>query len=332
MSYSNYPSAERTPDQQPVKPAPKDNRKAIYAVLIVALLGTWGYIIYDKSKSNQEMNQLQAYSAKVDSSYSNVQREYEDALARMDSLTGDNTAIKGQLSERTAEIDKLKTEINGLLKDRKNLGAARAKIAELNAKISDLVAEVERLKEENGMLTNANQQLTTERDTLSAQKSMREQELMASQTENARVTDLASTLHISNINIAAIDVKGDNKEKVTDKAKKADLLRVSFQVDENRVAASGQKEFYVIVTGPDGKVVSIPAYGSGTFTTRDEGEKAFTSKVNVDYQQGVKAPASFDWKQDGKYAVGDYKIEIYQNGFKIAETTKTLKKNGFLGL
>jgi FtsZ-binding cell division protein ZapB len=260
-----------------------------------------------------------------------VQAEYEAALTRMDSLTGDNTNMKGELAERKTEIDKLKTEISSLLKDRRNLGAARAKIAELNSKISDLVAEVERLKEENGQLTTANQQLTTERDTLTAQKTMREQELAAAETERARVTDLASTLHISNINIAAIDVKGD-KEKATDKAKKADLLRVSFQVDENRVATSGEKEFYVIVTGPDGKVVSIPAYGSGTFTTRDEGEKAYTSKVNVNYQQGQKTPASFDWKQDGKYAVGDYKIEVYQNGFKLAETTKTLKKSGFLGL
>ena len=48
MSYSNYPSASSAnpqPQQQP-----KDNRKLIYGILIAALVGTWGYIIYDKNK------------------------------------------------------------------------------------------------------------------------------------------------------------------------------------------------------------------------------------------------------------------------------------------
>jgi hypothetical protein len=33
----------------------KDNRTIIYGVLIAALLGTWGYIIYDKSKTTDKI-------------------------------------------------------------------------------------------------------------------------------------------------------------------------------------------------------------------------------------------------------------------------------------
>ena len=53
------------------------------------------------------------------------------------------------------------------------------------------------------------------------------------------------------------------------------------------------------------------------------------TKVNVQYEQGKRMPVSFDWKpESGKYQTGSYKIEIYQNGYKIGEGTKELKKGG----
>jgi len=325
MAYTNYPSADNPQSQ------PRDNRKVIYGILIAALLGTWGYIIYDKNKSGEKIEQLQTQFANVDSARNSVQEEYNMALARMDSLTGSNTQLQGQLAERKADIDKLKQNIKDeLRKKNADLGKAKAMIAELNGKINDLLAQVEQLKAENAQLTTSNQQLTTERDTLKSQKQVVEQTLTTTQQEKAHVEDVGSTLHASNINIAAINVKGNGKEVTTTKAKRADLLRVSFDLDENRIAPSGNKDLYVIVTAPDGKPVSVPA-SSGTFTTRDEGDKVYTSKVSVNYEQGKRTPVSFDWKQDSKYQTGDYKIEIYQNGYKIGEGVKTLKKGGLFG-
>jgi len=73
----------------------------------------------------------------------------------------------------------------------------------------------------------------------------------------------------------------------------------------------------------------MPSNGSGTFQSRDEGEKVFTQKVNVAYDPSKPNPVSFDWKPEaGKYQTGIYKVEIYQNGFKIGEGTKSLKKGG----
>jgi hypothetical protein len=69
----------------------------------------------------------------------------------------------------------------------------------------------------------------------------------------------------------------------------------SFDLDENRIAPSGNKELYVCVYGPDGKPITMPTAGSGTFTTRDEGDKVFTNKVDVNYEQGKRLPVSFDW-------------------------------------
>ncbi len=327
MSYSNYPSS--TSANEPAQ-QPKDSRKLIYGILIAALVGTWGYIIYDKSKSGQEITSLKTQYTAADSSRSAVELEYNDALSRMDSLTGSNTKLSGDLADRKTEIDNLKTQIKTeLAKKNGDLKKAHSMIAELNGKITDLLAQVDQLKQENQTLTVANTDLTTQRDTLTVQKGRVEQNLASTEAEKEHVEDVGSTLHASNINIAAIDVKGSGKEKATTTAKKADLFRISFDLDENRIAPSGGKELFVCVTGPDGHPITIPANGSGTFETREDGEKVFTNKMNIQYEQGKRLPVSFDWKPEtGKYQTGSYVIEIYQNGYKIGQGTKELKKGG----
>src|SRR5438132_11892572 len=107
MSYTNYPSAGNNPQPE----TRNDNRKLIYGILIAALVGTWGYIVYDKSKSKETITQLQTQYSNVDSARNVVQQEYNEALARMDSLTGSNTKLQGELAERKSDIDKLKSDI-----------------------------------------------------------------------------------------------------------------------------------------------------------------------------------------------------------------------------
>jgi hypothetical protein len=51
----------------------------------------------------------------------------------------------------------------------------------------------------------------------------------------------------------------------------------------------------------------------------------------VNYEQGKVVPVNFDLKRSDKYSEGDYKIEIYHNGFKIGQGIKSLKKGGLFG-
>jgi regulator of replication initiation timing len=333
MSYTNYPSADAPQQAQP----PKDNRKVIYTILITALVATWAFIIYDitvtHKNNSDEKAQLETKFQNVDSARNALQAEYNDELRKADSLIGNNTQLKGQLAEKKTQIDKLREQIKSeLASNKKDLSAARELISQLKGQVTDLFTQIDQLKQQNQQLTAANQQLTVEKDTLTVGKQHAEQSLAETAAAKAHVEDLASTLHASGVNITAVQVKHNGKEVETSKAKRADLFKVSFQLDENRVAPSGSKDLYVCVTGPDGKPITMPSNGSGSFTTRDEGDKVFTKQVSVQYTQGQAAPVSFDWKpENGHYQEGSYKIQIYQNGFKIGEGTKTLKKAGFLG-
>jgi len=329
MSYN--PENSATSSNQPGK---TDNRKIIYAVLIAALLGTWGYIIYDKSKSNESISQLQTQYSNVDSARNEIQNQYNEALARLDSATGNNTQLQGALAERQKEIDNLKRQITSITSKRNStaeeLERARSLINKLNMRIDDMYAEIERLKIENQALASSNKRLNSEKQQLTTEKGQLQENLTSSESARQQVEDVASTLHASNMNITPLHIKGSGKEKETTTAKRVDLLRISFDLDENRIATTGNKEIYVTVTAPDGRPVTM-ASGSGTFDTRDEGTKTYTNKVNIPYEQGKRSTVSFDWKQEAKYQLGQYKIEVYHNGFKIGEGTKTLKKGGLFG-
>ena len=331
MSYTPQYSATTPPPQPPKK---KDDRKIIYGILIAALLGTWGYIIWDKSSSNEQISQLQTQYIDVDSSRNAIQMEYNDALARLDTATGYNTELQGALADRKVEIDKLKNEIRNIA-SKKNASAAelaRAKtlIRELNGKIDDMYVEIQRLKSENQQLTADVQVLSTDKQKLTTEKGKLQENLTNTETAKKNVENLASTLHASNMNVTPVNIKNSGKEKETTTAKRVDLLRISFDLDENRVAPSGTKELYVSVTSPDGRPVTM-AEGSGTFETNNDGIKTFTNKIMVPYEQGKKARVSFDWKQEGPFLLGEYTIEVYHNGFKIGEGKQSLKRGGLFG-
>jgi len=322
MSTTNYPSSS-TPSQEPKK----DYRSIVIAILAVGLLGTWGYLLYNNNKQEVLNTSNQQQIAKISDEKSDLQNNFDATLVRLDSISGNNTELSGKLTARNSEISKLKNEIRGIL-NKKNattaeLTRAKTLIAELNEKLSGLEEEVAKLTQENQTLTTEKTVLTQEKDKLNVDL----QTTTTAKQELEKKVDVASTLNASNIAITPVNERKNGKEQVTSTAKRVDKLVISFDVD-NRIAQSGQTEVFVCITSPDGKSVSVPALGSGTFTTREEGDKVFTAKVAVDIESGKKKPVQFAWKQNSDFQRGAYKIEIFHNGFKIGEGVKELKKGG----
>ena len=323
MSSANYPSA--TPPAQEPK---KDNRGLIYGVLIAALLGTWGYIIFDKSRTKEVIQQKDVQYAALDSSKNMISKEYEDALLRLDGMTSSNSRLDSLVKSKDKELDGLKSRIKTLVGKQNataaDLKEARQLIGELNGKIDGYLVEIERLQAENQQLTVDKQNLTTQKAELETTLTTTTSEKKAAEEK----VDIGSTLHASSFKIAAVNIKGSGKEKSTSTAKRADKFRISFNLDENMIAPSGNKDLYIVVTDPSGKVISEEGLNSGSFTTRKDGEKQFTNKVSVNYEQGAAKNVSFDLQQTDKYVPGNYKVEVYHNGFKIGENTVALKKGG----
>ncbi len=303
-----------------------DKRNLIYAILVGIILCLIGYIIYDKSQDKKVAEVLQTTQINyqnLDSSKNVLQAEFDLATMKLDTLTANNAQLEAALASKNIELTKIKSNITTILQQKNitsaDLQKAQSLIAQYKGQVENLLAEVARLKSENKELTSANLQLNTEKNDLIVTKD----QLTSEKKNLEEKVDVATTLKASNFNITAIKLRGE-KEKETTTAKRADFFRISFVLDENRIATTGQKSIFIVVKNPDGTT----SVSEGTIKTRDGNEINYTNKVNVNYEQGKVTPVSFDWKPSTEFIPGDYQIEVYHNGYKIGETVKTMKKGG----
>ncbi|MFZ9695058.1 MAG: hypothetical protein ACO3AY_04205 [Chitinophagaceae bacterium] len=305
----NFPSSEN----------PKKKNRIIL-LLAIALAGSWIYFLWDQSNKKDTITSQTTTIETLGTEKAAVQREFDQALARLDSVNTKNSLLQEQLNERQKEIEQSKTAIRKILNDRNvtqnELAEARSLVTELNNRIASLEAEVIRLTGENQALTEANTNLQGEKTALQGN-------LQRKQAENEalfKTVDIGSTFSASSIQIASIDVRKSGKERLTSSAKRVDKLLVSFDV-ENRIANSGPADMYLILTGPDGKIIGQE---NNILITREEGERRFSERLTVNYEKGTRQRVEFPIKGES-FQKGNYRMEIYHNGFRIGQSVRPLK-------
>src|ERR1700760_2038972 len=144
---TNYPSA--TPQSQPPK---KDYKNLVIGLLAAGFLGTWGYLLWNNNKQEQVQTQQQTQIAKVTDEKGQLQKNFDDALVRLDSLTGTNNKL-------TASVNDKDGQISGLLSKNNLTRAERDKANELIKQLNDKVSTME---QQIAQLTQDNQQLTAD--------------------------------------------------------------------------------------------------------------------------------------------------------------------------
>lgn len=292
----------------PVTPPKKNYNKLFIGLLAVSLAGN-GYLLYSNNKVSDQNTYLINENTNVNTAKDTLQGQFDAALARLDDLTGKNAELDQMVKDKDGELSKLKTEIKTLL-NKKNVSIADLKkaqslISTLNGKVKTYEERIAELETKNTELTTSNTQLTQEKETVTAEKE--------------ELKKLGSVLHISNVKMEPINLKGNGEKEVeTSKAKRVDIFRVVFDIDENRIIENGTNEIFVVIEGPEGKLLSNAAYGSGVTTDADGNTLNYTVVKRVNLEKGQKMTnVSVDWKQDSNYKKGDYVISFYNGGYKI---------------
>jgi hypothetical protein len=112
------------------------------------------------------------------------------------------------------------------------------------------------------------------------------------------------------------------KEANTEKAKRAELIRINFELTDNRISETGEKQIYIVVYGPDGN-----AFGTDKFKLSNGTEKQYTISKMVPYVQGQTTKnIALDWKPNSdKFSSGTYNVEIYHLGYLVGSKNISLK-------
>jgi len=305
----------------------KVNHKLLSYVFGGFLLVSIGFIFFITNEKDNVIKEREIQYIEIEKSKSDLEVEHQSTITSLNEaeLKIDNLSNLNESANK--EIGGLKKKIKSILYKekvtKKELSQAKVLIVELNSKVDSYLKENHQLKKDNQKLNDDNNGLQMEKNQLvKVLDSTRDQKRLADEK-----IDLGSTLSISNISVIGINPKG-KETLVSDKISK---LRFSFVINENRISSSGVKTVYFVLTNPIGKEVVIEGK-SDILSTRNDGEKLYIAKSNLDYTTGLIKTAKFDVSMDKVLMDGLYKVQIYENGLKIGETKLGLKKRKILGL
>lgn len=152
MAFENFPEAEKQPSEVSPPSARNTGRTVLTAVLVAALLGTWGYIIYDKNKTKETLDQKENVIATTSVQRDELQKELEDAAMRYDMLKTSNSKKDSVITAKDKEIEEKKIRIQTIITKsnatQSELAEARKLIASLNTDIEGYKQQVEVLQGE----------------------------------------------------------------------------------------------------------------------------------------------------------------------------------------
>ncbi|RXR17282.1 hypothetical protein EQG63_10845 [Flavobacterium amnicola] len=233
--------------------------KAIIAILALLLLGSLGYM-YKLSTDSQ--NALSLVKGEKES----VMKDLEVSKQSLDEAIASNTTLSDEL---IAERDKIQQLMADLEKTKGNDAATISKYKEeakrVQAKIAVLMKQIEGLQKENA---NLNTKIDSTNTVLTQTRTVNDT-LMSQNNNLAKTVERGSKLSVLNLQTLAVKQKSSGKQVETDKANRADVLKVSFMIAENQIAKSGDKAYYVQIIDSKSNVL-------GDKKTESFGEKSLT--------------------------------------------------------
>ncbi len=306
------------------QPQNKKRRSLFYLLLIAILLVVNGVLFFTNMKTNEESEVLTAERNELLEQKADYERMVDSLKTELSASMGINEELDSIISIKVRELDSLKVVFSQRVSARDvEIGRMKQQlaqlIAELEQKTEDYTAEIEELKRQYAALEAENEVLTSEVQN-------KNQTISTLESQIAR----GAVLTALNVSANGIQFRGETREKVTDRAKRTDKLRVCFNLAENRIARPGYRDIYLKITSPEGTTLSMESMGSGTFQLAETGETSlFTTKLTINYDPSDPGKEfCSEWYQDNEFMDGIYTVELYQNGYLIGTNTLELKKGG----
>lgn len=281
--------------------------KAIIAVLAVLLIGSLVYIF----KITSDAKVVQTELVQTVSEKEGVLKDLQELKTTYDAAIAENTSMSEELIR---EREKVVNLINEVRNSKGDVSKFKNQIAKLQGDMKVLIAENEGLKKQNTTLT-----IQRDSTVVVLGESRKQNTVLTSKNEElAKTVDLGSKLTVLNMKSSAYKLRSSGKQISTEKAGRADMLKVSFTIAENKIAKSGDKSYYVQVIDSKSNVL-------GDKKTETFGDKTLTySFVTV-----VKyANKTVDISEDlpGKnFEKGTYFVNVFDKDELVSKTSFTLK-------
>ena len=281
--------------------------KAIIAVLAVLLVGSLVYIFKMSSDAEVVKSELTTTLTEKES----VMKDLQTLKTTYDAAIAENTSMSEELIQERDKIVALMDELN----------QSKGDVSKFKTQLSALQNKMKALMTENEGLKIANEKVTAQRDStvVVLGESKKFNEVLVGQNEElSKTVEKGAKLTILNTKPPAYKLRSSGKQIETDKASRADILKISFTIAENQIAKSGDKTYYVQVIDSKNNVLGekqTETFGENTLTYSFASTVAYENKtVNVSEDLPGK-----------NFEKGTYFINIFDKDVLVSKTSFTLR-------
>lgn len=284
--------------------------KAVIAVLAVLLVGSLIYIFKVTSDVKTVQTELKSTMTEKES----VMTDLQELKATYDAAISENTSMSDELIQERDKVVSLMADLSKSKGDVSSMAKYKKQFFALQNNMKALMAENEGLKKENKMVTS-------QRDStvVVLGESQKYNETLVGQNEElSKTVEKAAKLTILNTSGTAFKVRSSGKQVETDKASRADMLKISFTIAANQIAKSGEKAYYVQVIDSKNNVLGDKKtvnFGDQTLTY------SFITTVNYE-NKTVQVTENLPGKDFPK---GVYYVNVFDNNENVSKTSFALK-------
>ncbi len=297
------------------------NLKGIIAVLAILLVGSLIYIYQISSDAELVTKTLTRTVSEKETLAKDLEALKLTYDAAIESAANEKSALTEELK---LERDKVVALMADISKSKGDVSAYKRQIVSLKTKLNELMAENEQLKVINTKVTKQRDSTAVVLVETKKKSEAQVNELSVKNDELARVVEKGSKLTVLNLKGVALEVKKSNlfrsKEKQieTDKASKADVLKISFTIAENLIARSGEKTYYVQVIDSKNNVI-----GNKEEVEFNGKALTYSFQTKVKYEnKTVQIEESLPGKDFQK---GTYFVNIFDQSLLVSSSSFDLK-------
>ena len=283
------------------------NLKAIIVVLAILLVGSLIYMYKMSSDAKATQSVLVTEKTSVMNDLNALKATYDKAIAENTSLSDELIAEREKVVKLMADLDKSKGDVSSMAK-------YKAQYFKLQKYMQGMMVQVEDLKKQNT-------KLTVERDStvVVLDESKKYNQVLIGQNEElSKTVEKGSKLSVLNLQTAAYKQRSSGKQIATDKASRADILKINFTIAENQIAKSGDKTYYVQVIDSKNNVL-------GDKKTEMFGDQSLTYSFSklVNYEnKTVQVSEDLPGKNFEK---GTYFVNIFDQGELVSKSSFVLR-------
>ncbi len=280
----------------------KRNRKQniLIVILCLAVLSLMVVSYYNHRESKDKQSFLEREKEELEKQLSAI-------ISQQETLIGENETYKNILAENNQRI-------SGLLDSLRTRESSYEQIIKYRSQLQIVKAENKRLNKVADSLIRVNETLKVEVDQQSAYTKALEEK----NQELTKRIENESVLRISNILTKTYSVRIGDKVEETDEAPRVGRFQFTFSVLPNSLVDEGDKNVYLQVIDPNGKVMGLDKL------IQKGSEQLVFSKPKVIFYTDDTQVVTFNLKVSGLQP-GTYSVNIFHDFRMIGSSQFPLK-------